>query len=499
MKIQIINFNKNAVPDIEQSRFYSQARFISMDEDQIQQPITSNMERLPDISFVFIHTHIRGCLEKIATITKQHIQIEIIAAVDKENLDTGVQALKSGASDFMVLPATAATFDLYINRALERRYLHRHICFNENCYKSRFAISQKNYQQLFNEVPCFVFVQDKDYQITEANRKFEEYFGRHIGEYCFGICKNRDEPCRKCPAQETIKSGTNQVSEMEIISSDGGRHVVLFWSAPIRDLSGQVTHALVMLTDITDARRLEDHLASLGFMIGSISHGIKGLLTSMDGGLYLMESGFKLRNSRKIEKGFQITQKMSSRIKNLVLDILYYTKTRTMDWEKVSCRAFMEDTLDLVTMKAKKHGITVAHKFETLTLDDKFEIDRNSLQVAMINFLENAIEACVDDPVTKGRQHTIGFFAKADLENIVFRIQDNGQGMDKATLKNIFTIFFSSKGNKGTGLGLFISNKVIQQHRGQIEVDSTKDRGSRFVITIPRLVPPTAKNIKRIK
>jgi signal transduction histidine kinase len=275
--------------------------------------------------------------------------------------------------------------------------------------------------------------------------------------------------------------------------------VVLFWSAPIRDLAGEVTHALVMLTDITDVRRLEDHLSSLGFMIGSISHGIKGLLTNLDGGLYLMESGFKLQNSRKTQQGFEITREMSSRIKNLVLDILYYTKTRTMDWEEVSCRAFMEDTLDLVRMKAKKHGITVAHKFETLTLDDKFEIDRNSLQAAMINFLENAIEACVEDRSPKGKQYTVGFFARADLENIVFKIQDNGLGMDKATLKNIFTIFFSSKGNKGTGLGLFISNKVIQQHRGQIAVDSTKERGSRFVITIPRWKPSTASNIKEIK
>jgi PAS domain S-box-containing protein len=442
---------------------------------------------------------IKSCLEKIAARIKQDSKIEIIVAVDKENLDTGVRALKSGVSDFMILPVTAGTFDLYIKRALERRYLHRHLCFNEDCYQSRFAVSQQNYQQLFNAVPCFVFVQDRDYQITEANRKFVEYFGHHIGEYCFGICKNRDEPCRDCPAQKTIKNGTSQVSEMEIIASDGSKHVVLFWSAPIRDLAGKVTHSLVMLTDITDVRRLEDHLSSLGFMIGSISHGIKGLLTSLDGGLYLMESGFKLQNSQKIQQGFEMTREMSSRIKNLVLDILYYTKTRHMDWEQVSCRAFMEETLALIMTKAQKNGITVAHKFETLTLDDTFEIDRDSLQAAMINFLENAIEACVDDQSPSGKQYTIGFFAKADRENIVFIIQDNGLGMDKATVKNIFTIFFSSKGNKGTGLGLFISNKVIQQHRGKIKVDSTKERGSRFVITLPRSIPSTVKNSNRVQ
>ncbi len=504
-QIQLINYPKDAISDFEHSKYVDQSSFVIMNQES-GHDLWDAPHSPPDIAVVFIEKHIGGCLKRIAQITKIKMNMEIIAAVDLNKSDIGIQALQSGASDFMILPASASTFDFYINRALERIYLHRHICFNDSCYKSRFARSQQNYQQLFNEVPCFVFVQDGDYHITEANRKFEEYFGHHIGEYCFGICKNRDEPCRECPVQKTIKEGKNQASEMEIISSDGVKHIVLCWTAPIRDTQGRVTHALVMLTDITEARRLEDHLTSLGFMIGSISHGIKGLLTSLDGGLYLMEAGFNANNTKKIQEGFTLSREMTSRIKKLVLDILYYTKTRTLAWEHYSAKSFMEETMNMVAIKAEKHGIAVDHKFEILTGTDEFEIDKDSLQAAMLNILENAIEACIDDQTDSrnlplgqvAKLHAIRFAARVDQEKVLFRIQDNGKGMDKATLKNIFTIFFSSKVKKSTGLGLFLAHKVISQHRGEIKVVSTENQGTRFIIKIPRSVPRTAKNPRGI-
>ncbi len=492
--IHIINFWESGIPDIRTSKFFDRLNFISLNRGTRDSDYdVSTMAQESDITVVFIDDYKEGCLKKVARIAKTIIDMEIIAAVDADDAETGIQALQSGASDFIILPAQASTLDIYINRALERLYLHSHICFNENCYKSRFAHSQRNYQQLFNEVPCFVFVQDGEYNITDANRKFEEYFGHHIGEYCFGILKNRDEPCRECPVRKTIMDGTNQSSEMEIISSDGVKHVVLCYTAPIREASGEVTQALVVLMDITEARLLEDHLTSLGFMIGSISHGIKGLLTNLDGGLYLMETGLNTHRIEKVREGFDMTRDMTSRIKKLVLDILYYTKTRTLEWEPVSCRQFVDETFSLVAMKAQNNGIVVDTKFESLVEDDTFDIDQDSLQTALVNILENGIEACIDDKDSKGKHHTIIFQARVDKEKVLFKIQDNGLGMDKATLKNIFTIFFSSKGNKGTGLGLFIANKVIAQHRGEIKVVSTKNRGTKFIIKIPRSAPIRAR------
>ncbi len=488
--ILLVNYIEGSIPDLNKSKFFIDMDFQSI--DSARQLDFPKSKKSPDIVIIFLQKEKPDCLNKIAYITKTNLDKEIIAALPMDMVDTGVKTLQNGASDFFLLPSTAQTLDFYINRSLERNYLHQHICFNDSCYKSRYAISEKNYKHLFNEVPCYIYVVDTDFQITDCNRKFEEYFGSHMGEYCFGILKNRDDPCTKCTVAKSFKDGKNYASEMQIISSDGVKRVVLSWVAPIRDNSGEITKALVMLTDITEARRLEDHLTSLGFMIGSISHGIKGLLTSMDGGMYMMEKGFNTGNQKRIREGFELSREMTSRIKKLVLDILYYTKTRKMEWGKTKISRFIENTITIISATAARHNVRIESHLDIDAQNDVFEVDENSLLPAFINIFENGIEACAENPEDK--KPVISVSVKTDRTKVRFTIQDNGPGMDKTALKNIFTIFFSSKGNQGTGLGLYIANKVIAQHRGEIKVKSEPDKGTRFSIQIPRTVPDTARH-----
>lgn len=492
--ILIANLNRSSIPDLKLSKFRNQTSFKQF--PPCQPFILESNEIVPDLMVVSIDPTKDDHLALIAAIRTSLLETEIIAAIHQDHARLGIKTLKSGASDFMVLPADAACFDFYITRALEREYLRQHLCFNESCYKSRYASSQKNYQQLFDEVPCFVYVQDRNYHIVDSNKKFNEYFGNHIGEYCFGICKNRDDPCRICPVDKTFTDGKNHSSETQIISSFGLRHTVLHRTAPIRDDQGRTTKVLVMLTDITEVRHLEDHLTSLGFMIGSISHGVKGLLTGLDSGIYAMGSGIKTNNFERIQEGYETSRQMAKRIKKLVLDILYYTKTRKFNWEKVSAQSFVKETLTIVKDSTTHNKITLRSFIRIDRGEDLLEIDRTSLQSALVNILQNGVEACVAN--TSRTNHTLVFNASADNETITFLVQDTGQGMNKTALKNIFTIFFSSKGANGTGLGLYIANKVIEQHRGTINVRSKPGRGTRFVVTIPRRIPEITKQSQGI-
>ena len=422
---------------------------------------------------------------------------DIVAAVSSHDIDAGVECLKKGVSDFMVLPADESTVELYVDRAMKRVAFKNHICNETHCFQLKYKKSEEKYQQLFNEVPCFIYVQDSEYRITDSNRKFNEYFGRHIGEYCFGICKNRDEPCRKCPVQDTFRDGKNHTTETEIISSDGVKHTVLSWTAPIRDNLGEIVKVIVMLTDITEVRRLEDHLASLGFMIGSISHGIKGLLTSLDSGMYLVNKGFESGDRKQTKEGLEIANLMTGRIKRLVLDILYYTKSRELNFSRIPVKGFLDETVGMVQPKAESMNVAVNVnvELENGNGEDWIEVDRSSFQAAIMNILENAVEAFGEDTDGRsGENRSVWFNARVDDEKAVFLIQDNGPGMDEQTLNNIFAIFFSSKGNRGTGLGLYITSKVIHQHQGEIKAKSTLGKGSKFLIKIPRSVPETARN-----
>lgn len=247
-------------------------------------------------------------------------------------------------------------------------------------------------------------------------------------------------------------------------------------------------HLETLIREKTD---LQDHLSSLGMMIGSISHNIKGLLTSLDGGIFLLNSGLKKEDSNQIKEGFEIVKLISGRIRKMVLDILYYAKERELELETLDIPKFANTVADLIEPKIKNHRIALIRDFAQAP--QKAEVDADFLRSALINILDNAVDACLEDESKIA--HNIVFRLKKSGKNMVIEIQDDGLGMDSDTIENLFKLFFSSKRGKGTGFGLYISNNIIKQHGGTINVDSVKGKGSRFILKIPeRRSRPKIKN-----
>jgi signal transduction histidine kinase/FixJ family two-component response regulator len=358
-----------------------------------------------------------------------------------------------------------------------------------NRLQEELRTTQQRYQQLFDEVPCYISVQDGKLRLVATNRQFKEDFGDEIGSYCYNVYKHRNEPCPDCPVVKTFESGKSQQSETVVTSKTGEQYNVLTWTAPIRKADGEVTQVMEMSTNITQIRRLQDHLSSLGLLIGSISHGIKGIMTGLDGGMYWLDTGIEKGNQERIEKGWDVIKLMVDRLKNMVLNLLYYAKERDLNWERSDVLSLAKDVASTVEPKIKGYSIEFIHDFDRSI--GKFEVDTSVVSSALINILENAMDACIEDKSKKS--HKIIFSVTQDKDHIVFDIHDNGMGMDRETRENIFTLFFSSKGSKGTGLGLFVSNKIIQQHGGSIRVDSTPGQGSHFNIKIPKTLPETFK------
>ena len=359
-----------------------------------------------------------------------------------------------------------------------------------NRLQEELRTTQQRYQQLFDEVPCYISVQDGKLRLVATNRQFKEDFGDEIGSYCYSVYKHRNEPCPDCPVVKTFESGKSQQSETVVTSKTGEQYNVLTWTAPIRKADGEVTQVMEMSTNITQIRRLQDHLSSLGLLIGSISHGIKGIMTGLDGGMYWLDTGMEKGNQERIEKGWDVIKLMVGRLKNLVLNLLYYAKERDLSWERTDALSLANDVASTVEPKIKGYSIEFIHDFDRSI--GKFEVDTSVVSSALINILENAMDACIEDKSKKS--HKIIFSVTQDKDHIVFDIHDNGMGMDRETRENIFTLFFSSKGSKGTGLGLFVSNKIIQQHGGSIRVDSTHGQGSHFNIRLPKVLSDILKS-----
>jgi signal transduction histidine kinase len=275
---------------------------------------------------------------------------------------------------------------------------------------------------------------------------------------------------------------------MVVTPKSGEQHNVLIWTAPIKNAAGKITRVMEMSTDITQIRQLQDHLSSLGLKISSISHGIKSLLAGLDGGIYLVESGLAREDPDRVKEGWDAVKTIVSRIRKLVVNILFFAKEREFKPEATDVLNFAYDVAAGVESKIKAAGIGLDYEFDPAP--GEVQMDAGVVRLALVNILENALDACIED--TAKKTHKIVFSVKPDNNNIVFEIRDNGTGMDRETRESLFTLFFSSKGNKGTGLGLFIANKIIEQHGGNIKVDSKPNLGSSFKITILKAPPGAA-------
>ncbi|MDJ0766917.1 MAG: PAS domain-containing protein [Myxococcota bacterium] len=348
--------------------------------------------------------------------------------------------------------------------------------------QSQFRDSQRRYQQLFNEVPCYISIQDPELNIVNVNRRFKEDFGSFLGCKCYDIYKHRQEECEICPVQQTFEDGQVHRSEEVVTTRDGRQMNTLVYTSPIFDAMGMIDRVMEMSTDITPIRELQSQLQSIGLLISSVSHGIKGLLNGLDGGMYLVNSGMKKGDNKRLTQGWEMVQRNVERIRSQVLNILYYAKEREPNWESVSAADLASEVLSIIAAKATELDVDL----DDDVADDTgtFEADPQAMRSLLLNLLENSLDACRVD--NKKTTHAVKFGVRGTSDTVVFTIEDNGIGMDRETRDRAFSLFFSSKGAKGTGLGLFIANKIAKAHGGRIELDAELDRGSAFTLTIPR-------------
>ena len=345
--------------------------------------------------------------------------------------------------------------------------------------------SRERYRQLFEEVPCYISIQDRDLWIIEANRRFREDFGDFLGRKCYQLYMHRSEECSPCAVKQTFQDGQVHQTE-EVVTSKNGKQVdVLVYTAPIRDAEGQIKSVMEMGTNITQIRQLQSQLTDLGLVISSISHGIKGLLTSLDGGIYLVNSGLEKNNRERVKQGWQMVERNVARIKTMVLDLLYYAKDREPNLEWIPAQSLAEEVFGLMRGKAQELGIDFQCHFEPSAGD--LAADAKAIRSLLVNLIENALDACRVDK--KKRVHQVRIGLKGYPEYVEFEVSDNGIGMDQETRERAFSLFFSSKVGDGTGLGLFISNKIVQAHGGGIRLESELNKGTRVTVRLPRKGP----------
>ena len=421
-------------------------------------------------------------------------KVQLIIYTSKELLD---QAMDDDnffliAFAYLKTPINKKLLELTLDQAQHMVELKKE---NEQYAQILFEINTKKdlCDQLFDEIPCYISVQNRNLKITKANKRFKYHFGEKIGKYCYEVYKNRTSQCPVCPVVQTFSDGRSHRTEETVISQSGQQYNVLTQTAPIIDEKGRITSVMELSVNITQIRQLQDHLASLGLMLGSMFHGVKGTLTALDGGVYQLETGLAQNDHEKILAAYDQIKTMVDKIKKMVVEILDYAKSRELKYERVDIGDFVQTVVDTSRPIADK--ASVGFKVDLAKNPGSMEMDEGWLEAALVNFLQNSVEACVADSGKKKKYSVVFSITRPSQDQICFTISDNGIGMDQETQDKLFTLFFTSKGPKGTGLGMFIANRVIQYHGGRVEFQSKSGEGTSFSIYLPCHKPGSAPKV----
>jgi histidine kinase len=339
---------------------------------------------------------------------------------------------------------------------------------------------ETEYRNLIDNIPCYLTVIDESFNVVFYNKMFARDFGRSWGQKCYKVYKGRDSKCDNCPAEKTFADGDNHSSE-EVWLRNGQEVYLVTYTSPVLDENGEIVAVMEMSPDVTEVKLLQNQLAALGETIAGMSHAVKNILSGLEGGVYMVDSGLKQGKDDRIRYGWDMVKRNVARVSDLVKNILYASKEREPEYEECDPRDVLMEIHNLYEERARAYGIELIQDFDLNV--GACLIDSKGIHSAVSNLVANAIEACRAAPEIKRYQITLS--GKIDDSMILIRVSDNGPGISEEIRRSLFKKFFSTKGSKGTGLGLVVTRKVIEEHKGTISVDSEPGKGATFSISIP--------------
>ncbi|MFC2171314.1 PAS domain S-box protein [Acidobacteriota bacterium] len=468
---------------------------------------------------------------------------------------------------------------------------------------------QKEYRVLFDKVPCYVAVLNRDHRVVRANDRLKETFGVTTGQHCYEMYKDASKICKHCPAEKTFKDGKVHTSSQVGITKDGKKAHYIVTTSPLYEDGSETNHIIEMALDVTETKLLEDklkeadlfreklvestndalialdgdarilmvndaatklfdyakeellgeepppgllpeefqealskkkgletfvvaetsvsakdgeeipvrlsgiflrkdggflgsaaflqdlrkikllekekidaeRLAAVGQTVAGLAHGIKNILMGLEGGMYVVNTGISTGSKERIDSGWRMLQRNITKISALVKNMLSFSKGRAIVTAMVNPSSLVREVIELFQDAADQAGIELIAEIDDAIPDAA--LDPDGIHTCLANLVSNAFDAC---QMGEKRACWIKIRCYEKNSTLIFEVSDTGCGMDYEIKCKVFTSFFTTKGTEGTGLGLLMTRKIVQEHGGKIELESTRDEGASFRLVFPR-------------
>ncbi|POT59748.1 two-component system sensor histidine kinase AtoS [Citrobacter amalonaticus] len=287
------------------------------------------------------------------------------------------------------------------------------------------------------------------------------------------------DPHFSSPVLDTLEHGTEHLAQEVSFPAHDRTIELSVTTSRIHNASGEMIGALVIFSDLTarkeTQRRLAqtERLATLGELMAGVAHEVRNPLTAIRGYVQII----RRQTSLPVHQEYlSIVLKEIDSINKVIQQLLDFSRPRQSQWQQVPINALIEEALILVQTSGVQARIDFNTAFDT-TLPS-LVADRELLKQVLLNMLINAVQAI-------GARGEIRIRTWRDTPTqLAIAIEDNGCGIDTALQKKIFDPFFTTKAS-GTGLGLALSQRIINAHQGDIRVTSQPGCGATFILILP--------------
>ncbi|RBW69792.1 PAS domain-containing sensor histidine kinase [Bacillus taeanensis] len=349
----------------------------------------------------------------------------------------------------------------------DRKKVEKRLAENEQLYRSLFennadavcTLDLYGYVQSMNEAAERLIGFDKDEVIGKAFRDFvvKEDLNKVLSHF-----------------KQAIQA-ESLTTELRIIHKEGHYVTLSVKDVPII-INNKLEGIFVIARDITDLKKNEevirksDKLSVVGELASAVAHEIRNPLTSLKGFLQLFQA-----ESSENKRYFEIMLSEIDRINFIVSEFMVLSKPQAVSYQEKNINLLLMDVITLLKTIAIVKSIDISTEFETDLPHIKCE--ENQIKQVFINLLKNAIEA-----VPHGGK--IDVKVKLLEDQILVSFCDNGCGIPKKLIKKLGEPFYTTK-EKGTGLGLMVSYKIVEEHQGNIEIMSEENKGTVVEVTLP--------------